>query len=63
MAYQAFYRFIAKGLINILKKSTNVRFYLSYDIQDSLKSHFWREMVKNMSVPWTSLHSIRKYVK
>ena len=38
----AFYPFFATSLINsvILYKSMNVRFYLSYDIKITLKSHF-----------------------
>ena len=27
------------------KKSTNVRFYLSYDIWNTLKSYFWRKNI------------------
>ena len=26
-------------------KSTNVRFYISYDIKNTLKSHFWRKYI------------------
>ena len=29
-----------------LYKSTNVRFYLSYDIKITLESHFWRKKVR-----------------
>ena len=36
----AFYLFFATSLINSIKKSTNVRFYLSYGIKITLKSHF-----------------------
>ena len=37
--------FFATSLINSIKKSTNVRFYLSYDIKITLKSHFCRKNV------------------
>ena len=33
-----------------LFKSTNVRFYLSYDIKITLKSHFWRKNVIILSL-------------
>ena len=26
-------------------KSTNVRFYITYDIKNTLKSHFWRKYI------------------
>ena len=39
--------------------STNVRFYLSYDIKNTLKSHFWRKKrynaVNMYAMLWTSL--------
>ena len=36
-----FYLFLATSLINsIIQESMNVRFYLSYDIKITLKSHF-----------------------
>ena len=37
-----------RGLPSILYKSTNVRFYLSYGIKITLKSHFWRKNVINL---------------
>ena len=39
-ACRAFYLFFAASLINSINKSTNVRFYLSYGIKITLKSHF-----------------------
>ena len=39
-ACRAFYLFFATSLINSLKQEHNVRFYLSYDIKITLKSHF-----------------------
>ena len=33
-----------------LYKSTNVRFYLSYDIKNTLKSHFWLKFVIILSL-------------
>ena len=44
-ACRAFYRFFATNLINSITLSTNVRFFLSYDIKTILKSHFWCETV------------------
>ena len=35
--------FLETSLINGINKSTNVRFYLSYGIRATLKSHFWRK--------------------
>ena len=32
------------------KKSANVRFYLSYDIKNTLKSHFWLKNVIMLSI-------------
>ena len=40
---RAFYYFIAASLINSIVQSTNVRFYLSYDFNNSLKFHFLRK--------------------
>ena len=37
--------FLAMSLINQLYKSTNVRFYLSYDIKITSTSHFCRKNV------------------
>ena len=42
-ACQVFDLFFATSLINGLNKSRNVRFYLSYGITTTLKSHFWRK--------------------
>ena len=40
-AYRAFYLFFATNLINsIIQEHVNVRFYLSYDISFTLRSHF-----------------------
>ena len=41
-------------------KSTNVRFYLSYDIKKTLKSHFWRKNVIILSL-WTQCCYGRHY--
>ena len=47
--------------------SMNVRFYLSYDIKITLKSHYWRENVKILSsfmkatLLLVSLHNKTKY--
>ena len=49
-ACRAFYLFFATSLINSIKKSTIVRFYLSYDIKNTLKSHFWRKNVIMLSI-------------
>ena len=49
-AHQAFYHFFATSLINYIIQSTNVRSYLSYDIQITLKSHYWREKDKIFSL-------------
>ena len=43
---RAFYCFFAMSLINSIIQEQNVRFYLSYDIKITLKSHFWRKMLK-----------------
>ena len=40
-ACRAFYPIFATSLINSIYRSTNVRYYLSYDIIFTLKSHFW----------------------
>ena len=46
-----FYLFFATSLINsIILKSTNIRFYLSYDIKITLKSHFCRNNVMILSL-------------
>ena len=45
-----FYLFFATSLINSIKKSTNVRFYLSYDIKITLKSYFCRKSVILLSL-------------
>ena len=39
-ACRAFYLLFATSLINSIIQSMNVRFYLSYDIKITLKSHF-----------------------
>ena len=40
----------ATSLINSIIKSTNVRFYLSYDFKITLKSHFCRKNVILLSL-------------
>ena len=35
---------------NKTRASTNVRFYLSYDIKNTVKSHFWRKHIIMLSV-------------
>ena len=42
-ACRAFYLFFATSLINSIIQEHEFRFYLSYDIKYTLKSHFWRE--------------------
>ena len=42
--------FFATSLINSIIQSTNVRFYLSYEIQITLKSHFCRKNVIILSL-------------
>ena len=37
--------FLAMSLINSIIQEHNVRFYLSYDIKITLKSHFCRKML------------------
>ena len=49
-ACQAFYHFFATSLINSIIQSTNVRFYSSYDIKITLKSHFCRKKDKIFSL-------------
>ena len=49
-ARPAFYRFFATSLINSIIQSKKVRFYLSYDIKITLKSHYWREKDKIFSL-------------
>ena len=51
--------FFATSLINSIIQETNVRFYLSYDIKCTLKSHVWREKRYNFVIMcatllWTS---------
>ena len=42
-ACRACYLFFPTSLMNSVYKSTNVRFYLSYDIEITLTSHFCRK--------------------
>ena len=46
---------------------TNVRLYLSYDINVTLKSHFWRETLGfchiNAPLSWTSFNNATKICK
>ena len=39
-------------------KSTNVRFYLSYIIKYTMKSHFWRENVISLSLSTQSFMDV-----
>ena len=43
---RAFYRFFATRLIISIIQGTYVRFYLSYDFINYLKSYFWRDNVR-----------------
>ena len=49
-ACRAFYLFFATSLLISIYKSTNIRFYLSYDIKITLKSHFCRNNVMILSL-------------
>ena len=42
--------FFATSLINSIMQETNVRFYLSFDIKITLKSHFCRKNVIILSL-------------
>ena len=45
-ACRAFDHFFATSLINSITQEQNVRFYLSYDIKITLKSHFcWKSVI------------------
>ena len=60
-ACRAFYLFFATSLINLINRSTNVRFYLSYDIKIILKSYFWRKKRLGFAICLTlkaSFHNI-----
>ena len=48
-AGQAFYHFFATSLIIQQHRSMHVTFYVSYDINITLKSHFWCENVSILS--------------
>ena len=47
--------FFATSLINSKYKSTNARFYLSYDIKITLKSHFCRKKRYNFVIMFATL--------
>ena len=49
-ACRAIYLYYATSLINSIIQEHNVRFYLSYEIKITLKSHFWRENVIILSL-------------
>ena len=49
-ACRAFYLFFATSLINSIIQEHNVRFYLSYDIKITLKSHSCRKIVIILSL-------------
>ena len=53
-----FIAFFATSLINSIILSTNVRFYLSYDIKTILKSHFWCEKCWVLQYAVLKLHII-----
>ena len=50
----------ATSLINSIKKSTNVRFYLSYGIKITLKSYFCRKHVILLSLCTQSCYGRHK---
>ena len=47
-ACRAFNLFFPTSLINAMCRSTNIRFYLLYDIKLILKSYFWRKIVRGL---------------
>ena len=49
-ACRAFYLFFATSLINSIIQEHEFRFYLSYVIKNTLKSHFWRKNVVILSL-------------
>ena len=54
-ACQAFNLFFAMSLINLINRRMNVRFYLSYDLKATLKSHFYANTLRFCQIYGTLL--------